>query len=63
MVPVVGQRPHRRFAVLSTVVKATVASVEFAAVLLADRAQHQRLTPNSDFENEIVAVKRKQKHK
>lgn len=65
MVPVVGQQPHKlHFAVLSTAVKATVASVEFVAVPLADQAVlHQRLMLNSDFENEIVAaMQRENRH-
>lgn len=64
MVSAVEQRPHmQRFAVLSTVVKATIESVESVAVLLVVRVQHQHLKLNSDSENEIVAAKAKKETK
>lgn len=61
MVLVVVRRPHKRHSVgLSTVVKATVAFVEFVAVQPVDRAvQHQHLMLSSDSENEIVAAREK----
>lgn len=65
MVPVVGQQPHKlHSAVLSTAVKAMVASVESVAVLLVGQAVlHQRLMLNSDFGSETVAAMRKDNKK
>lgn len=65
MVLAAVQRPHKRHSVgLSTVVKATAASVEFVAVRPVDRAvQHQHLMLSSGSENEIVAAKERKKWK
>lgn len=59
MVLAVGQLLHRQHsAVLSTVVKATVVSVESVAVRWADPVvQRRHLKLNSDSENETVAAK------
>lgn len=51
----------QRSVVLSTVVKATVASVEFAVGLLVGQVLRQRSMLNLDSENEIVAAKQKKK--
>lgn len=57
MVLVVERQPHRRHsAVLSTVVKATVASVESVAGRSVGQVLHQHLKLSSDSANGTVAV-------